>query len=123
MEAAEAAKKLALAMAQSAALLEAAFRATIARLAIYDPVRNIAPGQTGGMPSTIPNGISNVPSTPFVGTPFGQAGGNTGSINASPIDIRVSVDAGGDRLSQAIAESIQVATRSGYSTVPAGFIA
>jgi hypothetical protein len=40
----------------------------------------------------------------------------------TPMDIRVTVDAGGDRLSQAIAESIQVATRSGYSTVPNGFI-
>ena len=40
----------------------------------------------------------------------------------APMDIRVTVDAGGDRLSQAIAESIQVATRSGYSTVPAGFL-
>jgi hypothetical protein len=38
-------------------------------------------------------------------------------------DIRISIDAGGDKLSQAIAESIQVAARSGYSTVPAGFIA
>jgi hypothetical protein len=28
----------------------------------------------------------------------------------------------GDKLSQAIAESIQIATRSGYSTVPAGFL-
>ena len=39
------------------------------------------------------------------------------------MDIKVTVDAGGDRLSQAIAESIQVATRSGYSSVPNGFIA
>ena len=45
------------------------------------------------------------------------------SSTQAPMDIRVTVDAGGDRLSQAIAESIQVATRSGYSTVPAGFIA
>ena len=45
------------------------------------------------------------------------------SSSQSPMDIRVTVDAGGDRLSQAIAESIQVATRSGYSTVPNGFIA
>ena len=43
------------------------------------------------------------------------------STSTAP-EIRVTVDAGGDRLSQAIAESIQVATRSGYSTVPAGFI-
>ena len=50
-------------------------------------------------------------------------GGVQRSSSQSPMDIRVTVDAGGDRLSQAIAESIQVATRSGYSTVPAGFIA
>jgi hypothetical protein len=74
MNAAEAAKKLGDATAQ----LEAAFRATIARLAIYDPVRNMAPGQGGPF-------ISNVPSTPFVGTPFGQAGGNTGPVNANVV--------------------------------------
>ena len=49
-------------------------------------------------------------------------GGVQRSSSQNPMDIRVTVDAGGDRLSQAIAESIQVATRSGYSTVPAGFI-
>ena len=37
-------------------------------------------------------------------------------------DIRLTIDGGSDKLSQAIAESIQVATRSGYSTVPNGFI-
>ena len=37
-------------------------------------------------------------------------------------DIRLTIDGGNDKLSQAIAESIQVATRSGYSTVPNGFI-
>ena len=39
-------------------------------------------------------------------------------------DIRITIDttASGDKLSQAIAESIQIATRSGYSTVPAGFL-
>jgi hypothetical protein len=40
-----------------------------------------------------------------------------------PVEIKVTVDAGGERMSQAIAESIQVATRSGYTTVPNGFIA
>jgi len=49
-------------------------------------------------------------------------GGVQRSSSQAPMDIRVTVDAGGDRLSQAIAESIQVATRSGYSTVPAGFL-
>jgi hypothetical protein len=38
------------------------------------------------------------------------------------MDIRLTIDGGSDKLSQAIAESIQVATRSGYSTVPAGFL-
>lgn len=85
MNAAEAAKKLAAATAD----LEAAFKATIARLAIYDPVRNIAPGQTGPFPPT----ISNVPSAPFVGTPFGQAGGNTGPINAN-IELVLAPNAG-----------------------------
>ena len=44
------------------------------------------------------------------------------SMASAPQEIRITVDtaAGGDRLSQAIAESIQVATRNGYSTVPAG---
>jgi hypothetical protein len=42
--------------------------------------------------------------------------------NAAPQEIIVTVNtsAGGDRLSQAIAESIQIATKNGYSTVPAG---
>jgi hypothetical protein len=39
-----------------------------------------------------------------------------------PTDIRLTIDGGSDKLSQAIAESIQVATRSGYATVPNGFI-
>jgi hypothetical protein len=52
-----------------------------------------------------------------------RGGGVQRSSSQSPMDIRITVDAGGDRLSQAIAESIQVATRSGYSTVPNGFIA
>jgi len=42
--------------------------------------------------------------------------------SSSPMDIRLTVDAGNDRMSQAIAESIQLATRSGYSTVPNGFL-
>jgi hypothetical protein len=76
MNAAEAAKKL----AQSTGDLEAAFRKTIASLAIYDPVRNMIPGQGGPfIPST------NVPPTPFIGTPFGPQGGNTGPVNATVV--------------------------------------
>ena len=44
------------------------------------------------------------------------------SMASAPQEIKITIDtaAGGDRLSQAIAESIQIATRNGYSTVPAG---
>jgi len=51
-----------------------------------------------------------------------NAAGIQSTSTSTPMDIRITVDGGGDKLSQAIAESIQVATRSGYSTVPAGFI-
>jgi hypothetical protein len=44
------------------------------------------------------------------------------TTSQGPMDIRLTIDGGSDKLSQAIAESIQVATRSGYSTIPAGFI-
>ena len=46
----------------------------------------------------------------------------SGIQQTSAPTLNLKIDAGGDRMSQAIAESIQVATRSGYSTVPAGFI-
>jgi hypothetical protein len=44
------------------------------------------------------------------------------SSSQEPMNIKVTVDASSDRLSQAIAESIQVATRSGYSQIPNGFL-
>ena len=105
MNAAEAAKKMAEAMAASAAALEAAFRATIARLAIYDPVRNIAPGQGGGM--------SNVPSTPFIGTPFGQAGGNTGPITATPVNVTLELAPNAGEFGQLIYNSFLMNQKNG----------
>ena len=109
LEAAEAAKKMAEAMAKSAAALEAAFMATIARLALYDPVRNIAPGQTGGMSS----GISNVPSTPFIGTPFGQAGGNTGPITATPVNVTLELAPNAGEFGQLIYNSFLMNQKNG----------
>jgi len=107
MAAAEAAKKLASATGD----LEAAFRATIARLAIYDPVRNIAPGQTGGMPST----ISNVPSTPFNGTPFGQAGGNTGPTTATPVNVTLELAPNAGEFGQLIYNSFLINQKNGLA--------
>jgi hypothetical protein len=51
-----------------------------------------------------------------------SSSGTQRSSSQAPMDIRLTIDGGSDKLSQAIAESIQVATRSGYSTVPAGFL-
>jgi len=107
MEAAEAAKKLALSVAD----LEAAFKATIARLAIYDPVRNLAPGQTGPFTS----GISNVPSTPFIGTPFGQAGGNTGSINQTPVNVTLELAPNAGEFGQLIYNSFLINQKNGLT--------
>jgi hypothetical protein len=108
MNAAEAAKKMAEAMAASAAALEAAFKATIARLALYDPVRNIAPGQTGGMLS----GISNVPSTPFIGTPFGQAGSSS-ATNATPVNVTLELAPNAGEFGQLIYNSFLMNQKNG----------
>jgi len=102
MAAAEAAKKL----GDAAAQLEAAFRATIARLAIYDPVRNIAPGQTG---------LSNVPSVPFVGTPFGQAGGNTGAINQAPVQVTLELAPNAGEFGQLVYNSFLINQKNGLN--------
>ena len=48
--------------------------------------------------------------------------GTQRSSSQAPMDIRLTIDGNSDKLSQAIAESIQVATRSGYSQVPNGFL-
>ena len=76
LNAAEATKKLAESMAQSAASLEAAFRATIARLAIYDPVR--AYGATN---------MSNVPTAPIT-----QGAGGTGPATGSTPAVNVTLE-------------------------------
>jgi hypothetical protein len=111
MNAAEAAKKLALATGD----LEAAFRATIARLAIYDPVRNIAPGQTGPF-------ATNVPSTPFMGTPFGQAGGNTGPINQAPVNVTLELAPNAGEFGQLIYNSFLINQKNGLTQTVNGGI-
>ncbi len=46
----------------------------------------------------------------------------SGIQQTSAPTLNLKIDASGDKMSQAIAESIQLATRSGYSTAPAGFL-
>ena len=97
----------------------------------------VSPSQVGAGGTIIggtASGIGNLANTSINNPAFGSGiagmdlglalgftpGSRTG--NAVPTEIKITVDtaAGGDRLSQAIAESIQIATRNGYSTVPAG---
>jgi hypothetical protein len=82
---------------------------------------------TGGFPD-----ISNLANSSFNNPNFGTSaeamglglalGFTPGGGSNAPQEIKITVDttAGGDRLSQAIAESIQIATKNGFSTVPAG---
>ena len=117
LAAAEAARKLALEVGN----LEAAFKATIARLAIYDPVRNIAPGQTGGFSSDFLSGMSNVPSTPFIGTPFGQAGGTT-ATNATPVNVTLELAPNAGEFGQLIYNSFLINQKNGLTQTVNGGI-
>jgi hypothetical protein len=143
MAAAEAAKKLA-AAADSAT-------AAFARLAIFNPLSGLRATEadilaTLGATATRLAGIGQRSSSaggtmfPPAITPYDPLSSLTtttadlaatgyrydplSGMRATAQDIRITIDTAGsgDKLSQAIAESIQVATRSGYSTVPNGFI-
>jgi len=82
---------------------------------------------TGGFPN-----VSNLANTSINNPNFGTSaeamglglalGFTPGSRSSQPQEIVITVDtaSSGDRLSQAIAESIQIATKNGFSTVPAG---
>jgi len=82
---------------------------------------------TGGFPN-----ISNLANTSLNNPSFGTSaeamglglalGFTPGGGSRAQQEIVITVDtaSGGDRLSQAIAESIQIATKNGFSTVPAG---
>jgi len=67
------------------------------------------------LPSGLPSGITN----PLAGTYYGETGRDL------PSNLRITVDTAstGDKFAQLIAESLQVASRSGYSSIPNGFIA
>jgi hypothetical protein len=104
MNAAEAAKKMAEDLAKAASDLEKAFRDTIARLALYDPVRAY------NNDNTIIE--TNVEDVPYVGTPFGQSGGNTGPINAN-VNLVLSPNAGA--FEQLIYDSFLINQKNGNS--------
>jgi len=95
-----------------------------AKFAQVNPFRGTMYGETGrdsmssvpslsNLPSGLPSGITN----PLAGTYYGETGRDL------PSNLRITVDTAstGDKFAQFIAESLQVATRSGYSSVPNGF--
>jgi hypothetical protein len=143
MKAAEAAKKLAEA-ADSA-------RAAFDRLAVWNPLSGLRATEADILATigAAAAGLASMGSRPSSGggtifppaiTPYDplsslsattQDLADTGfrfdplsGLRPTVQDIRITVDTAGsgDKLSQAIAESIQIATRSGYSITPAGFL-
>ena len=117
MAAADAARKLAESMKSSAEALEAAFRATIARLAIYDPIRNMAPGQGGGI-GNAPGGIStNVVNSN--NSLFNQPSNNQGS-NYTNVTLELAPNAG--EFGQLIYNSFLINQRDGKSQLYNGGI-
>jgi hypothetical protein len=122
MNAAEATKKMAESMTQSASALEAAFRATIARLAIYDPVRNIAPGQGGGTGNG-GNTSSNVFTSPLNlnadNSLFNQPSDRSGS-NYLPVEVTLELAPNAGEFGQLIYNSFLMNQKNGYNQTPAG---
>ncbi len=144
----DAARKLAESMAEAAKKMGDAAEMAYKRLAVYDPVKaygatnsseiatallaldaakktlsGLQQGTKIDTQNSIINGLVN---PNYIGMPPAITSYDPLSslrvTKQEAMEIKVTIDAGGDRLSQAIAESIQVATRSGYSTAPAGFL-
>jgi hypothetical protein len=140
MEAAEALKKLAEAAKIASDSLITAFgqlsKATKDLLLSFGLSPNqVGPGGTiitedksitgkAGLQGLSPNNplFFTSPETTSLGLSLGFTPGIQPTSSPEPMDIRLTIDGGSDKLSQAIAESIQLATRSGYNTIPAGFL-
>jgi hypothetical protein len=140
MEAAEALKKLAEAAKIASDSLITAFgqltKATKDLLLSFGLSPNqVGPGGTiitedkgitgkAGLQGLSPNNplFFTSPETTSLGLSLGFTPGMQPTSSPDPMDIRLTIDGGSDKLSQAIAESIQLATRSGYNTIPAGFL-
>jgi len=115
LTAADAARKLAEDALKAGQLLVDGAALAFARLALYNPVS--AYGATN-MGST--NAMSNVPTagvSSFVGTPFGQAGGNTG-----PVNITLELAPNTDTLGQLFYDSFLINQRDGKSQLYNGGI-
>jgi len=117
MNAAEAVKKLADDAAKAGNLLVDGASAAFARLAIYNPVN--AYGATNSAAIAAASTVSTN-ATSFVGTPFGQAGGNTGAINSTPVEITLELAPNAGEFGQLIYNSFLINQKNGYNQTPAG---
>jgi len=115
LNAAQAVNQLAIDAAKAGTMLVDGAAAAFARLALYNPVSAYGPTNMGST-----NAISNVPSAPvstFVGTPFGQQGGNTGPVN---VTLELAPNAG--EFGQLIYNSFLINQRDGKSQLYNGGI-
>jgi hypothetical protein len=117
MNAAEAVKKLADDAAKAGTLLVDGAAAAFARLAIYNPVN--AYGATNSAAIAAASNVSTN-ATSFVGTPFGQAGGNTGAINATPVNVTLELAPNAGEFGQLIYNSFLINQKNGLNQTPAG---
>jgi hypothetical protein len=116
LNAAQAVNQLAIDAAKAGTMLVDGAAAAFARLALYNPVSAMAAGQGGGFT----NAMSNVPAagvSTFVGTPFGQQGGNTGPVN---VTLELAPNAG--EFGQLIYNSFLINQRDGKSQLYNGGI-
>jgi len=117
------------AVTNSLGILAGAAMDSAAKFKQINPFAGTMYGETGRSPSstsvspsspfpsiteTMYSGTSQV-TNPFAGTYYGETG-----RDPMPVTITVDTSQTGDRFAQLIAESIQVANRSGYSTSAAG---
>jgi len=117
--------KAADAAAKSLNILAGAAMDSASKFAQVNPFAGTMYGETGRtMASTpslssLPGGLPPAVTNPLAGTYYGETGRDL------PSNLRITVDTAstGDKFAQLIAESLQVASRSGYSSIPNGFIA
>jgi hypothetical protein len=117
------------AVTDSLVILAGAAMDSAAKFKQINPFAGTMYGETGRSPSstsvspsspfpsiseTLYSGTSQS-SNPFAGTYYGETG-----RDPMPVQITVDTSQTGDRFAQLIAESIQVANRSGFSTSAAG---
>jgi hypothetical protein len=128
MEAAEALKALKDAadiLGKTFGILAGAAMDSADKFAKINPLAGTYYGETGrDMPSrpfippmtNVPGGLPPAVTNPLAGTYYGETGRDL------PSNLRITVDTAstGDKFAQLIAESLQVAGRSGYSSVPNG---